>query len=170
MKTLICALILATLGSVAAKADDITIAFDQPNQTGAPGATLQYFGTITNNTNATIFLNADALNLPSGFALNDLFFSNVPVTLAPNATSADIEFFEVTLNDPFLNAITAYSENYGIFGGADGNAQDFLGSADFSVTPAPGTSAVPEPSSIFLMLSGFSTLIPIAKKMRSQTA
>jgi hypothetical protein len=165
MKTLLCALILATLGSVAAKADDVTITFDQPIQAGLPGSTIEFFGTITNNTNATIFLNNDDLNLISPtLGTIDQFFATVPVSLAPNGqlgdSSGNIELFDVTITAPFDLTPGTYT----LFGGADGGAQDSLGSAGFTVEP------VPEPSSIYLVLGGFSTLLPIAKRRFQQAS
>jgi hypothetical protein len=164
MKKLLCTLIFATLGTAVAKADDITITFDQANQTTVAGSTIEFFGTITNNTGTTIFLNTDSLNL-TGASLTtiDQFFNTVPISLDPGATSTDIELFDVTVSDPLADAAGVYLGTYTLQGGADGgdgSAQDNLGSASFSVT------TVPEPSSIYLVLGGLSTLAPIFRKMR----
>jgi hypothetical protein len=171
MKTLLCTLVLATLGTAVAKADSITITFDQPNQFAAPGETLQFFGTITNDTNTTIYLNNDDLN-PGSFSLatNDQFFSNVPISLAPSGqpgdSSGDIELFDITVSNPLLDSGGTYTGTYTLFGGADGGAntaQDNLVAANFSVTPTP------EPSTIYLLLTGASALVPISRKLRTRT-
>jgi hypothetical protein len=165
MKTLLCTLILATLGTAVAKADTITISFDQPNQAAAPGGSLQFFGTITNDSNATIYLNSDDLNL-NGLSLttNDQFFNTVPISLAPSGqpgdSSGDIELFDVTVSDPLLDSAGTYSGTYTLFGGADGNAQDNLSSASFSVTTTP------EPASIYLLLTGVPAALVSLRKQR----
>jgi len=161
MKTILCALILATLATTAAKADSVTISFDQPNQIGHAGQTLEFFGTITNNTGATIFLNSDTPNLLGlSFSITDQFFSTVPPSLAAGETSSDIELFDVTLSNPLLDPFATYAGDYTLVGGIDGDAQDNIGSATFSVT------SVPEPSTIGLLFTGFAGLLPIRSRLR----
>jgi hypothetical protein len=173
MKTLFCTLVLATLGTAVAKADDITITFDQPNQTVVAGQTIELFGTITNNTANTIFLNSDDLNLNGlSFTVTDQFFNNVPISLAPSGqsgdSSGDIELFDVTVSAPLLDAAGVYSGTYTLFGGTDGDGQDNLGSAAFSVTT---TSPVPEPSSIYLLMGGvLATLVPVWRRVRPEAS
>jgi hypothetical protein len=160
MKTLFCALILAAVAT-AAKADPVTITFDQPNQIAGAGQTLEFFGTITNNTASTIFLNSDDPNLAGlSFSINDQFFSTVPPSLAAGANSGDIELFDVTLSNPLQDAFATYAGDYTLVGGIDGNAQDNIGSAAFSV------SSVPEPSTIGLLFTGFAGLLPIRSRLR----
>src|ERR1700683_202171 len=85
MKTLLCTLMLAILSVAAARADILTISLDQPDQTGSPGGTLQFFGTITNDSDATVFLNSDDLTLDGlSLAITDQFFNTVPISLAAN--------------------------------------------------------------------------------------
>jgi hypothetical protein len=171
MKTLLCTLILATLGATAAQADTITITFDQPNQVALPGTTVEFFGTLTNNTTGTIFLNGDALNIAGlSFTTTDQFFNNVPSSLAPGANSGDIELFDISASSPLLDAAGFYTGTYSLLGGIDGNGQDVLETnpAAFSVDTAPATSPVPEPASIALFLTGASTLLPIAQKARKR--
>jgi hypothetical protein len=152
MKTPLCTLMLTALGAAAAAANTlpITIAFDQPDQIGVAGQTLQFFGTITNTTSDIVFLNSDDLN-PTGLSItsNDLFFANVPLFLAPSGqagdSSGDIELFDLTLSAPLRDAATTFPGTYTLLGGADSNAQDILGSASFSVT-------TPEPSTVYLLL------------------
>ncbi len=165
MKTLLCALILATLGTTAAKADTITITFDQPNQTASAGGTLQFFGIITNDTNETVYLNSDDLNLKGrSLTPNDLFLSNVPFTLDPGANSGDIELFDVTVSSSLLDAPGTYSGTYNLVGGTEGDAQDNLSSANFSVKT---TNPTPEPASIYLLFSGaLATLVPVSRRVR----
>jgi hypothetical protein len=168
IKALLCTLILATLGSVAAKADDITITLDAPSQTSSAGGTLQFFGTITNDTDTTLYLNSDDLTI-DGVSLTtaDQFFNNVPFSLAPDGNSGDIELFVVTVSDPLLDAAGTYDGSYTLVGGTDGSAQDNLGTATFSVTTL---SQAPEPSSLYLLLTGLLALTALAwKNLRPQT-
>ncbi|MGD0445997.1 MAG: hypothetical protein ABSA39_18840 [Edaphobacter sp.] len=161
MKTLLCTLILATLATAAAKADTITVTFDQANQTATPGETLQFFGTITNDSADTIFLNSDDPDL-NGLSLtvDDQFFNTVPVSLAPGESSGDIELFDVSVSNPLVDAPGTFSGAYTLFGGADGNAQDNLGTEDFSVTT---NSPVPEPAPVLLLLTGaLAACIPLS--------
>ena len=90
MKTLLCTLILATLGTAAAHAATITITLDQPNQFATPGTTVDFTGTITNNTTGTVFLNSDSFNLGGlSLTLDDSpFFANAPLSLRPAPTPA----------------------------------------------------------------------------------
>jgi len=170
MKALLCILIFATLGSVAAKADGITLTLDQANPTASAGGTLQFFGTITNDTDTTLFLNNDDLTL-AGLSLTttDQFFNTVPISLAPEGqagdSSGDIELFDVSVSDPLLDATGVYAGTYTLFGGADGSAQDNLGSTSFSVTTV---FPVPEPSTLYLLLSGM--LAMAWRSMRPQAS
>jgi len=163
MKTLFCALILATFSAAAASAD-IVITFDDPDQTAAPGDTLQFFGAITNTSvSDTVFLNSDDLSLLGlSFTINDLFFTNVPLTLDPGGSSGDIELFDVTVSKPLLDAAGKYLGSYILLGGLDGDAQDNLATASFSVTTTP------EPSAIYLLLGASVALALISRKARTR--
>jgi hypothetical protein len=162
IKALFCTLILATLGTAAAKADEVTIALDQPSQSASAGDTLQFFGTITNDTDTTLYLNSDDLTLPGlSLTTTDQFFNTVPALLAPDGTSGDIELFDVTVSDPLFDSAGTYTGAYTLIGGADGNAQDNLGTATFSVTTL---AATPEPSSLYLLLTGLLAMAALAWK------
>jgi hypothetical protein len=143
MKTILSTLIFAAFSAAAANADVVTITFDQANQSANPGATLQFFGTITNNTPNTVYLNSDDLTIggPPDLASNDLFFANVPISLAPNgqlgASSGDIELFDVIVSNPLSNPLTTYPGTYDILGGSDPGSAEVLSSTNFSVTTAP---------------------------------
>jgi hypothetical protein len=117
MKTLFCGLMLALLGTVAAKADTLTITLDQPLQKAAAGDTVEFFGTITNDSSSTIFLNNDSFTL-AGLSLTfDDDFFNTPISLDAGEASQDVELFDVTVSDPLLDAIGTYAGSYELLGG-----------------------------------------------------
>jgi hypothetical protein len=169
MKSILNLFAFAVLTAGAAQASVITISFDNPNQIGVPGQTLNFFGVISNTdsniSDPDVFLNADTLNftLADGI-VTDNFFANVPVSLASGASSGDIDLFDITLPIPESQPLGVYSGNYTLFGGADGGAntaQDNLAEADFSV------DAAPEPGSIALGAFG---LLACAAGLRRRQA
>ncbi len=147
--------------SIASARAGVIVSLDAPDQSGAPGSTLTFSGTITNEDLVnSVYLNSDTLNILAAngdFTLIDQFFTTVPVSLAPGGNSGDIELFDVTIASPFPHAYRSYSGTYGLLGGIDGAAQDVLGSASFSVTPE--VSGVPEPVTPLLLLSGLVAVI-----------
>lgn len=160
MKTFIHLLALAVLAAAGARAD-IVITLDDPNQTGNPGETLNFFGTIANTSADTnpadaIFFNSDGFTLAlTGATINDNFFApDFPVSLAGGQSSGDIDLFDVVLANPATDPFGTYSGTYVLLGGADGGAQtaqDNLGQVNFSVNMEPAVSVTPEPSLILLV-------------------
>jgi PEP-CTERM motif len=155
-------LTLVSLACGSASADTVTITLDSPTLSGSPGDTLQFFGTLTNTTADTVFLNDVNFNLasiPLGSIDNSPFFTNAPLSLDAAGsldggfTSGDIELFDVTIPDPF--AAANYDGTFQVLGGIDGNAQDILGTADFTVQVLGSSSSVPEPSSVILLGAAF---------------
>jgi hypothetical protein len=139
-------------------AGTITVTLDQPNQTGAEGDTLMFFGVLYNTGGDTEYLNSDSLNLTAttgDFTTDDgPFFANAPLSLASSASTADIELFDVTIANPFTDAFTSYNGLFTILGGADDSSSDILTdpAIAFSVSVQ---SATPEPSTSLLILAGF---------------
>lgn len=154
MKTLTTLFVVTTISVGVAQAGDISITFDNPSQTGNPGATLRFFGTITNtDTNqgdSPIYLNLDSLNLALSDAVaNDLFLTDVPIDLVAGASSGDIELFDYTLANPETEPFGPYLGTYGLLGGMDGGsgtAQATLVQVNFSVNVEATSTSTPEPS------------------------
>lgn len=126
-----------------ARADVVDIAFDHSSQTGSPGDTLKFFGTLTNTSSDTVFLNSDSLNL-SGFPLSSItdLFANTPLLLAGGAHTGDIELFDVAIPSVFPNSNNP--GNYALLGGGMSDL-NIVGAVDFTVK-VQGISTVPEPS------------------------
>lgn len=61
-------------------------------------------------------------------------------SLAPGASSGDIDLFDITLANPERNPLGTYSLTYGLLGGVNGGswaAQDNLAQASFPVNATP---------------------------------
>jgi hypothetical protein len=156
MKALIKLIALTALAAAGAQAD-FMISFDDPNQSGYPGQTLEFFGTIANISADPdpVYLNADTFNFAmssASYTLVDQFFNTVPFSLDGGEQSPDIELFDVTLSIPLSDPFGSYEGTYGIFGGADGIAQENLAQIAFSVDAIP--SAAPEPVSAAMLAIG----------------
>jgi hypothetical protein len=166
MKTLLNILILGALAAAGAWGG-IVITLDAPSQTGHPDGTLHFFGVISNTGSDTVFLNGDPLTLAGlSFTIIDQFFATVPISLAGNTSSLDIDLFDVTVSNPLLDPPGKYLGSYGLIGGLDGDASDNLASADFDVTTAPGGTTVPEPGSWLLLGTAVAALGAVRRPHR----
>ena len=164
---------LALLPCAVASADTITITLDSPTLSGSPGDTLQFFGTLTNTTADTVFLNDVNFNLasiPLGSIDSSPFFTNAPLSLDAAGsldggfTSGDIELFDIPIPDPFTPG--NYSGTFQVLGGADGGSQDIVGTADFTVQVLGPVSGVPEPGSLGLMAAAFVGICVVHRRRR----
>lgn len=160
------------LGSFAAYADLLTITLDPTSFTVNPGQTqIEVFGTLTNISDDTIFLNGDNITIPEADNISD-YFMNTPLWLDAGESSGLISLFSF---DVILNAtLGAAIGNYTILGGNsyDSEAFGILGSQDFTVTVQnTGTpespSPVPEPSTSLLFGLGVIILTSITRKRKT---
>jgi hypothetical protein len=162
---LLSTLAVATLAlAIPAHANTITISLTNPDQTGTVGQTLQYFGVITNNTNATVNLDGDALilNSPGINLIDDFNDPDVPFFLtadgAPGASSGIIELFDVSLSAGFTGI------NLGTYD-ITGDSGTAIGATTFSVAPAAAPlAATPEPASIILLLTSLPAALPLFRR------
>jgi hypothetical protein len=141
-----------------ARADTIGIVFDHSSQTGSPGDTLQFFGTLTNTSSDTVFLNSDGFSLaglPTGSFLD--MFGNTPFSLDPGTNSGDIDLFDVAIPNGF--PASSNDGSYTLLGGGP-NDQNIVGTADFTVNVG-GVSTVPEPSYRLFLFLGIALLAAI---------
>ncbi len=171
---------LAVLAAAGAWAGDITITLDDPNQIGNPGETLNFFGTITNNdpdsSDPAIYLNSDSLDFvgPGDATFDDNFFASYfPISLAPGATSGDIDLFDIVLADPETDPFGLYSgSTYTLLGGMDGgadSAQDNLAQVSFSVDVG-SASSTPEPTTLLLLGTGLTLMSRLRRPRVSEAA
>jgi len=153
-------LVLAVGFMPAALADTLNFTLTNANLNAHPGNTVTFEATVsapvTNTGN--LFLNGDSGNL-GGLTINDNdFFANAPFFLTPGQ-SATFDIFSVFI--PVGTAQGTYGGFFEILGGADGGANNILGTVNFSV------AATPEPSSFMLLGSGLAGLVGVVRRKRS---
>jgi hypothetical protein len=165
----ILALLIIGLGAPAgARASQITITLDQPVQTAAPGDELIFSGTIYNNIDGVVDLNAPDLNLTGSGLVTDgsLFFSG-PVSVDALGKTDDFDLFSVVVTIPYLDPPGQYSGTFAVLGGVEGplgydpTTQNLLGQADFTV------NVTPEPATSLLALAGAALAAAMFKVRRS---
>jgi hypothetical protein len=135
-------------------ADTIGLSLSAPVQSSTVGSTVSFVATVSApGTNAaTVFLNGDSFDISSPLTLDDSgFLFDFPLSLDPGDSFSGT-LFSVSL--PSNVAAGSYTGSFEILGGADGGAQDTLGSVDWQVDVAPTASSVPEPESLLLLASG----------------
>ena len=134
----------------------LTVSFTPATLSGNPGGpAIQFAGTLLNNTASTVFINSDSFTFAIGGAVDDSpFLTNAPFSLGPSGSSGTFSFLDVTI--PLGQAAGTYDGVLTVLGGADGSAQDSLGSAAFHVVV---NSTVPEPGSLLLVGAGAAFLV-----------
>jgi PEP-CTERM motif len=144
------------LAGTTAKADPLSIILGSPFQTVSPGGTVAFDATVTNNTEAVIFLNGDSATLDAPLDpsdLSDADYANFPLSLDPGESFSD-PLFTVTVPPGTVAGI--YAGSFEITGGGSDSELSNLGSVAFDID-VTGT-VVPEPSSLMLLISGMAGL------------
>jgi PEP-CTERM motif len=146
-----------------------TIQVDLVNssQTGSPGDTLQFFGTITNlSATDTVFFNGASSTSVSGDLTIDLtpYLLNAPLSLGPGEVSTLFDIFDIAV-DPAALPGPYIGNTVSILGGADSNAFDDILDINADVTVA--SSSVPEPASAALLLAGLGLIVRLSRQKSS---
>ena len=148
------------LWSLAARADVLNFTLTTPNQTGSPGETLVFSGTISNPTAGTVFLNGENLSTsPSSFLAGDAsaFFSNTPLSLtangAPGDTTGDVDLFSITIGASAAPGTYTMNNFFDVIGGSTSSSSGLLATQPFSIT-VNSSSSVPEPGTMTLFATG----------------
>ena len=142
------------------QAGPLVLTIDQPDRVGVnPGSTLDFTGTITNNTGSSLDAAADLFlnfnNFDSAVLSFDQLLGNPDFVLPNGATSADILLFDANVG---LLATAAGSPYL-----ADVQVQDSLGDLSNDVTIS---ISVPEPASLTLLLGALVILISFTKRAK----
>jgi len=146
------------LAGMTAKAEPLSIILGSPFQTVSPGGTVAFDATVTNTTEAVIFLNGDSSTLDASLEpsdLSDADYANFPPSLDPGESFSD-PLFTVTV--PLGTPGGIYAGSFEITGGGTNSASFNVGSADFNIDVTGTASVVPEPSSLMLLISGMAGL------------
>lgn len=132
----------------------LSFTLDSPIQTGTPGGTVTFSGTLFNDDIVDVFLNGASSTLPYSELSVDFtdFFSLVPASLSAGE-SYDGPIFAVDITDDATPG--DYFGSFTIQGGLDENAVNNLATENFQIS-LPGESA-PEPASE--QLFGLSLLV-----------
>ena len=167
MKAVRAGLIAVICAGTAAHAHASTwsLSLAQPDQTGAPGSTLVYSGTITNTSGSDLTLDAAQLtfttSVPTALYSKDYsddFLSTLGIIPSSGYTGA---LFEITWGASVLPGSTGS----GLFALTAGSADPTSQLVDFSASvPVP---AVPEPAAMFLSSAGGILLIALSARKRN---
>ena len=133
-----------------------------PAVTANRGETVTFQALLTNNTGAPLYLNNDLGLVDVPLIVDDSLFQTqflLPTpqpTLPADGLSHAYDLFTVSLPvDPtlYVGLPTTFSGSFTLYGGAGNGDQNTLGRQDFIITLGSGSSSVPEPGTLALLLT-----------------
>jgi hypothetical protein len=133
---------------------------------GNPGDTVHFSGSLTNTTNATVFINSDSILFAIGVD-DSPFFNNAPLSLGPLVGTGVFGMFDITI--PLAQAPGTYDGVFTVLGGGDSETLN-VGEAPFHLTVNASVTASPEPASTLLVGLGLAGASLLARRNQSKRA
>jgi hypothetical protein len=155
---------VTSLFSAKAHADSLSLILATPVQTITAGSTVSFSATVSAplSNSSTLFLVSDVIGFTGAFTFNDDgFFFGFPLTLSPGQSYTGL-LFTATASQSI--ATNLYPGFFSILGGPENTDQNLLARTAFELdVPA---SAVPEPGSILLLMTGLPGVAVLVRSKR----
>jgi len=163
------ALAVLAIIPAAVKADPVTFTLDD-NHSVAAGSSVTFFGSLSNGGPPEVFLNGLSFSFASGapgsITFDDTAFFALPASLTSGSSTGLVAFFDAVVSA--LVPPGVYVGTVSVLGGVDENAQNILGTQEFSITVTGGQDPIPEPATMLLLGSGLAGAAALRRRKRRQ--